>query len=508
VSLGGASYWLATTPATDYPAVSEGIEVDVAVVGAGITGITAAVLLKREGKTVALIDSKRIVRGASGYTTAKVTSGHGATYTKIRTAFGTDGARIHAEANEAALEWIGKLVEANGIRCDFERRTNYVYAETEDEVAQLRQEAEVQRQAGLATRLVDETPLPFPVGAALRLENQAQFHPRRYLLALAATIPGDGSHVFEQSRVDDVKHGEPCRVVVGRRVVRAADVILATQLPILDSGLFFTRMYPHRSYAVAAALGTAADPDGMYINAGAPSRSIRTIAGGDRILLQVGGNGHKTGEEGNTPARYDQLEAFLREHWPGAGEVEYRWSTQDYMPHDHVPYVGRLARRARHLYVATGYSKWGMTNGTVAAMILTDAIVGRRNPWARLYDSKRATPRSALGSFLRANAAASLQFLTGHLPRADRTRVEELGPEEGALVRVRGRKTAVYRDADRRLHALSPICRHLYCTVDWNPAERTWDCPCHGSRYDGEGRAIQAPTTKDLKRRLLPDDLR
>jgi Rieske Fe-S protein len=149
-----------------------------------------------------------------------------------------------------------------------------------------------------------------------------------------------------------------------------------------------------------------------------------------------------------------------------------------------------------------------MTNGTVAAMILTDAIVGRRNPWARLYDSKRATPRSALGSFLKTNAATSLAFLTGHLPRTDRTRVEELGPREGALMRVRGRKTAVYRDAERRLHALSPVCRHLYCTVDWNPAEQSWDCPCHGSRYAGEGRAIQAPTTKDLKRRRLPDDLR
>jgi Rieske Fe-S protein len=367
---------------------------------------------------------------------------------------------------------------------------------------------EVQLQAGLSTRLVDETPLPFPVGAALRLENQAQFHPRRYLLALASTVPGDGSHIFEQSPVEDVKHGESCQSWSGAASSERPNVILATQLPILEGGLYFTRTYPHRSYAVAAPLETAPDPEGMYLKSGPPTRSIRTIADGGRVLLQVGGNGHKPGEEDDTPAHYGQLEEFLREHWPGAGEVEYRWSTQDYMAHDHVPYVGRLRRRSKHLYAATGYSKWGMTNGTVAAMILTDAIVGRRNPGARLYDSKRATPRSALGSFLRANASASLAFLTGHLPRADRTRVEELGPGQGALVRVRGRKTAVYRDAEGRLHGLSPVCRHLYCTVDWNPAEQSWDCPCHGSRYDGEGRAIKARTTKDLKRRRLPEDLR
>jgi glycine/D-amino acid oxidase-like deaminating enzyme/nitrite reductase/ring-hydroxylating ferredoxin subunit len=508
VSLGGPSFWLATTPETDYPAVSDGVRVDVAIVGGGITGITAAVLLKRAGKTVALVESKRIVQGATGYTTAKVTSGHGASYTKIRKAFGADGARTYAEANEAALEWIAKLIEANRIDCDFERRTNYVYAQTEDEVAELRQEAEVQRQAGLATRLVDETPLPFPVAAALRLENQAQFHPRRYLLALAATIAGDGSYVFEQSRVDMVKHGQPCEVVVGRRVILAGDVILATHLPILDGGLFFAKTYPHRSYAVAAPLAAAPDPDGMYINSGTPTRSIRTIRDGDRVLIQVGGNGHKTGEEDDTPARYEQLEDFLREHWPGAGEVEHRWSTQDYMAHDNVPYVGRLRRRSEHLYVATGYSKWGMTNGTAAATMLTDAILGRANPWAGLYDSKRLPPRSSLTSYLRENAAAGLHFFSGYLSRGDRARVDELGPGDGALIRIRGRKTAVYRDDERRLHGLSPVCRHLYCVVDWNAAERSWDCPCHGSRYAGDGAAIQGPTTEDLRRRRLPGDLR
>jgi nitrite reductase/ring-hydroxylating ferredoxin subunit len=178
------------------------------------------------------------------------------------------------------------------------------------------------------------------------------------------------------------------------------------------------------------------------------------------------------------------------------------------MAHDHVPFVGRLRRRSEHLFVATGYSKWGMTNGTVAAMILADSILGRRNQWAPLYDSRRLVHRSALGSFLKENFSAGLHFLRDPFSRTDRTTVEELEPGEGAMIRVRGRRTAVYRDEQGALHGLSPICQHLYCLVDWNPAERSWDCPCHGSRYSGEGRAIQGPTTEDLKPRELPQDLR
>jgi glycine/D-amino acid oxidase-like deaminating enzyme/nitrite reductase/ring-hydroxylating ferredoxin subunit len=502
MSFGGPSFWLETTPETNYPALTEGVSVDVAVVGAGITGVTAAVLLKRAGKTVALLDAKRIVRGATGYTTAKVTAGHGLSYTAIRDTFGADGARIYAEANQAALERIAKFVSEDGIDCDFERRPNFVFAEDDEQAQQVKREVEVEREAGLPVSLVRETQLPFEVTAAVRIEDQAQFHPRKYLLALAETLPGDGSHVFENSRVRHVGHGDVCEVETERGVLRAQDVIVATHLPFLDSGLFFTKAYPHRSYAIAAPIGGAPDPEGMYINAGTPTRSVRTLRDGDEVLIQVGGNGHKTGDEDDTPARYDQLEEFLREHWPAAGEVRYRWSTQDYMAHDKVPYVGRLRRGSEHLFVATGFSKWGMTNGTAAAMVLSDRILGRENPWAELFDSKRLRPVRTM-SFVKENASAGLRFFADRLSRADRRSVDELKPGEGALIRVRGRKTAVYRDEEGALHGLSPVCRHLYCLVDWNPAERTWDCPCHGSRYAADGRAMQDPTTKDLKRREL-----
>ena len=506
MSVGGPSFWIATTPQTEYPALEDDLEVDVAVVGGGIMGITAAVLLKRAGKRVALLESRRIVQGATGYTTAKVTVGHGALYSHLASSFGASGARTYAEAQQAALEWIAQTVEDDSIDCDFERRTNYVYAETAEEAEQLRAEAQAEQRAGLPASYVDETPLPFPVAGAVRLDDQAQFHPRKYLLALAATLPGDGSHVFENTQVEDVKEAAPCEVrTAGGRTVHATDVVVATHLPILDRGLFFTKAHPHRSYAVAAPLDQADAPDGMFLNTGTPTRSVRTMRDGDHLYLSVGGNGHKAGREAGTPERYDQLADFLRTHWPGAGDVEYRWSTMDYMPLDRVPYVGRVQRRSRHVFTGTGFNKWGMTNGTVAALLLSRRIVGEGSEWARLFDSKRWHVRASAGKFVSENASTGLRFVADRLKLARGPKPDELRAGEGAITRVRGRKTAVYRDESGELHEHSPVCTHLYCLVSWNPAERTWDCPCHGSCFAGDGTVTHGPATRSLRPRKLDE---
>jgi glycine/D-amino acid oxidase-like deaminating enzyme/nitrite reductase/ring-hydroxylating ferredoxin subunit len=494
------SFWIESTPETDYPTLTGGVSVDVAVIGAGITGLTAATLLKRAGKTVAVVEAKRIARGASGYTTAKVTAGHGVIYSELMKTFGAEGARVYAEANQAALDGVARFVEEEGLDCDFERKANYVYAESDDEASALEREVDAARRCGLEVSFADDAPLPYDVAGAIRLENQAQFHPRKYLLALAQAIPGDGSHVFELTRALDVADRAPCEVKTDRGTLLARDVILATHLPFLDLGLFFAKTHPHRSYAVAAPIEAGRAPDGMFINSGTPTRSVRTIRDGDRLLLQVGGNGHKAGEEPNTPERYRQLEEFLRRHWPHAGPVEYRWSTQDYMSVDRVPYVGKLRRRSAHVMTATGFNKWGMTNGTAAAMILSDRILGRENEWAQLFDAKRLKARAAAGTFVKEGASVGFRFVADRLRRAERSSPDELRNGEGAIVRVGGWKRAVYRDDTGSLHVLSPVCQHLACIVSWNPAERTWDCPCHGSRYTGEGRMIQGPTVKDLER--------
>jgi glycine/D-amino acid oxidase-like deaminating enzyme/nitrite reductase/ring-hydroxylating ferredoxin subunit len=494
------SLWIESTPETAYAPLAGDVEVDVAVVGGGITGITLARLLKGAGRSVAVLDAKRILRGATGYTTAKVTVAHSITYSSVAKKFGADGARLYAAANQGALDFIAQTVQEEQIDCDFERKTNYVYAESPDERSQIEGEVEAAQRAGLAASLVEETPLPYPVECAFRLDDQAQFHPRKYLLPLAQALVGDGSHVFEETRVLDVKGSGPLRLESDRGTLTARDVVLASHLPMLDRGFFFAKAHPQRSYALACRIAPEGDPDGMYINIGSPTRSVRTARDDQGMLLLLGGEGHKPGDEPDTEARYRALEEFGRRHWQIDG-VAYRWSTQDYSPVDGVPYVGRLTRRGEHVYVATGFKKWGMTNGTAAAIILADLVLGRANPWAELFDAKRLKPLASAEKFVQENASVARHFVGDRLARGDDVALDALARGEGRLVRVGGRKTAAYRDDAGRLHTLSPVCTHMGCHVHWNPAERSWDCPCHGSRFSGEGSVIQGPATRDLARR-------
>ena len=492
------SYWIDSTPDTDYPPLDGSVEVDVAVLGAGITGLTAATLLKEAGKTVAVVDAKRVGRGVTGYTTAKVTSGHGAIYASIESNFGADGARTYADSNQSALEWIADRVAGESIDCDFERVPNYVYAETAEEAQALRDEAKSGQRAGLPASFVDETPLPFEVAGAVRLENQAQFHPRKYLLALAAALPGDGSHVFELTRALDVHRGEPHRVDTDRGEIRARDVIVATHIPFLDRGLFFAKAHPHRSYALTIPIDTDRAPEGMFINAGTPTRSIRVVVDRDRQLLLVGGEGHRPGEEPDTERPYRTLEEFARKEFGVDGEVTHRWSTQDYLSVDRVPYVGRVTRRSDHLLTATAYGKWGLTNGTVAAHILTDDVLGRPNPWASLYDAKRLKPKASAKKLVVENAKVARHLVGDRFGVANRDAVDALQPGEGVVVRAGLHHVAVSRADDGSLRRVSAACTHLGCLVAWNSAERSWDCPCHGSRFTPDGSVIQGPAVSDL----------
>ena len=325
---------------------------------------------------------------------------------------------------------------------------------------------------------------------ALRLENQAQFHPGRYLQGLAAAVAGDGSNVFESSRALAVKKGV---VTVPGGEIRARDVFVATHMPFLDRGLLFAKAYPARSYAVAARTDAAAVPREMYINVEQPSRSIRSTPGpdGSRWLI-VGGEGHKVGDEPDTRARYAALESFLRERF--GGEAEYRWSAHDFVPVDGLPFIGRLRGGP---YVATGFAKWGLTKGTLAAEIVTDGILGRKSRWADLYDARRRTLGRPAMRMLADNGRVAAHFVGDRLRRSGDAGVDRLAPGEGRIVRLRGRLTAAYRDDAGRLHTLSPRCTHLGCIVAWNGADRMWECPCHGSCFAGDGTLLEGPATTD-----------
>jgi glycine/D-amino acid oxidase-like deaminating enzyme/nitrite reductase/ring-hydroxylating ferredoxin subunit len=493
------SYWVDSTSAPAFPRLDEPVVVDVAVIGAGITGITAATLLKEGGKTVALLESKEVLCGVTGYTTAKLTSGHNLIYAAISGTFGQRAARLYAEANEAAIVHVAAVAEARKIACDLERTSNYVYAEAREDVEKVRDEVKAARDAGLNVSFVEETPLPFPVAGAVRQEGQAQFHPRKYLLPLAESIPGDGSCVFQETRALSVEDGDPCRVRTNRGEVIARDVIVATHLSILDRGLYFAKTSPKRSYVLGIPVDEAEAPEGMFISTESPIHSIRHTRFDGRRLLMIGGEGHKTGQDEDTRRRYSSLEEWARARFE-LGPVEYRWSTQDNYSADRVPYVGKLGRRSDHVYVATGFNGWGMTNGTVAGLLLCDAILGKPNPWAEVYDSTRLPPFRALGRLAKENANVGKRWVGDRLPGRQRS-AAGLAPGEGAIVSLGSERAAVYKEEDGSLISLSPVCTHLGCIVGWNTAEKTWDCPCHGSRFDPRGRVIQGPAVQNLPRK-------
>jgi glycine/D-amino acid oxidase-like deaminating enzyme/nitrite reductase/ring-hydroxylating ferredoxin subunit len=496
------SYWVDSTDAPARPSLQGDIEVDVTVVGAGIVGLTAARLLKRAGKTVAVLEMDRVVRGVTGYTTAKVTAGHSLIYQQLEKKHGEKVARAYATANAGALEQMAKWIKEDGIDCDFERRSNFVYSETSAEKDSIEKEAEAARRAGLDVSLVTDTQLPYDVEAALRLDNQAQFHPRKYLLHFAEEIMRGGSDVFENSRVIDISEGDPCEVTTETGRVLTSHVILATHYPFWDRGLLFPRVHPKRSYAIAGPLNGSSAPEGMYISVDQPTRTIRSIPDGDRTLLMVGGNGHATGQKYDTEKEYKDLESWMAERF-GIREVTHRWSTHDGVTVDLLPYVGTARRGTDRVYTATGFGKWGMTNGTAAAMVISDAILGRTNEFSSLFDPHRMTVKASAAKLATENAKVARHWFGDRVNHPQGGAFDNLEPGQAAVKHVGVEQVAGYRDDEGSLHAVSATCTHLGCIVTWNGAEKSWDCPCHGSRFDTEGRVLHGPALKDLEQKEL-----
>ena len=498
--MANTSYWIASTERTGYPAAPGEVDVDVAVLGGGIAGLSAAAALKAAGRTVAVVEAGRIVEGVTGNTTAKVSASHGLLYAYLVERFGEERARLYAQSQLAGLDHIARTVAAERVECDFVRTESWVYTLDPAEVEQLRREADVAQRLGLPVTYEDTVPLPFETAGGIRYADQARFHPRRYLLHLAGTIPGDGSVVLEETRALDVDEGDPCVVTTDRGVVRAHDVVVATHVPFLDRGLFFARQFPIRDYVVAAPVDGDA-PDGMFLSTEQPTHSMRVAADGNRTLLIVGGEGHPTGRAQDTEERYDRLAAWTRERFR-VGEVAYRWSTQDYTSTDRVPFVGRFHPGARRLWVATAFGAWGMTNGTMSGLLLADLVTGKENPWAAVYDPNRIGPATETAKrFVRENAAVAKELAGGYLTPGDVASADELAPGEAAVIRHGLAKTATYRDESGTLHAVSARCTHLGCVVGWNAAERSWDCPCHGSRFDVDGAVLDGPAVDPLEPR-------
>lgn len=491
------SYWMASTPSQSRPPLPGDTQADVVVIGAGIVGLTAAFELSKAGYRVVVIDMQGIGHGTSGHTTGKITIGHGLIYKRLVDKHDAKTAQAYAHANDVGLRWIGQMVEHEQIDCDFERLANYVYADSEDQLETMLEEVEAAKNAGAKAKLVRDLPVPFPAPVGVKIENQAQFHARKYLLHLAKLIEAQGGVVHEGTRATGIDTHSGVRVETDHGVIRAEHVVMATHYPFTDRGFFFARVRASRSYVVAGPVDPARAPQGMYINSSSPVRSIRTIPDGDRLLLAVAGNSHPVGEDYDTEDNYRDL-AEWAQRWFGVTEITHRWSAQDGETVDAIPYAGRAWRSNDVVYTATGFAKWGITNGTTAGLLISRAIQGFKSEFGWLYDPHRLTFESSARRFTKENIKVGYHFLHDRFRHPQEGDIDALVPGEACVARRNGKQVAAYRDEQGVLHQCAARCTHLGCTVTWNNAEKTWDCPCHGSRFGFDGKVMEGPATADL----------
>lgn len=495
------SYWMDSTPQPAYPVLAEDIKVDVAIIGGGIAGISAAFLLSQQGVKVAVIEADHILQGTTGHTTAKVTSQHGLIYRQIKKQRGAELARQYAEANETAIRMIENIAQGNQIECDLVPESAYVYTQQTGYVEQIREEAEVAVSLGIKASYLEQIPLGFPIKAAVRFADQAQFHPRKFLIPLAEKITGQGSQIFEQSRVVEIAAaGKEYAVSTGQgKKVTAEKVIIASHYPFLNKpDFYFSRIYTERSYVVAIK-AKEKYPGGMYITAEDPTRSLRNQPFKHGELILVGGENHKTGQGEDTILHYEALVDYANANFT-VEDIPYRWSTQDCMTLDNLPYVGQFTAETPNLYVATGYGKWGMTNSMASAMLLTDLILKGSSPWQEVYAPSRQSTAASIVTFISQNANVAKELIEGKImPPAKNSEILEIKPGNAQIIETDGQKTGAYRDEQGKMHCIDTTCTHMGCEVQWNSAERSWDCPCHGSRFNIAGEVIEGPAIAALK---------
>jgi glycine/D-amino acid oxidase-like deaminating enzyme/nitrite reductase/ring-hydroxylating ferredoxin subunit len=488
------SVWAATTPLPQFGPVQENLHVDACIVGAGISGLTTAYLLARSGKRVAVVDDGPVAGGITQMTTAHLTNQLDDRYFELEKLRGREAARLAAESHGAAIDRIESIVRQEAIDCDFTRLDGYLFLAEGDTHETLERELEAVHRAGLtAVELLERAPYAsFDTGPCLRFPNQGQFHPLKYLARLAQAILHEGGRIFTGSHADEIEGGVPALVHVGHHVITADAVVVATNVPVNDRVAIHTKQAPYMTYVIGARILPGSVPRALAWDTGDPYHYIRT----HEDFLIVGGEDHKTGQAHDTPERYARLEAWTRARFPQIGAVELMWAGQVMETYDYLAFIGRNPMDHDNVFVATGDSGMGITHGTIAGMLLSDLILGRTNPWAALYDPSRVTLRAA-GDFARENSNVALQY-TDYLTGGDVASADEVRPGSGAIVRHGLEKLAVYRDEDGTLHEREAKCPHLGCLVHWNPAETTWDCPCHGSRFDRYGKVINGPANRDL----------
>jgi glycine/D-amino acid oxidase-like deaminating enzyme/nitrite reductase/ring-hydroxylating ferredoxin subunit len=491
------SYWIASTPTANFSSLNEDLKCDVAIIGGGITGILCSYFLSKKGVKPVIIEADRILQGTTGHTTAKITSQHGLIYNKIKSQVGEELAKQYADANETAIKMYRNLIKEYNIQCDFTEQSAYVYTQEDYYIDKIQSEVDTASKLGIKATYLESAPLHFPTKAAVRFDVQAQFHPRKFLLSLLNKIIDNGVKIFEQNRIVDIEeeNGYTLSTNKGKKVF-ADKVIIASHYPFYNKhGLYFSKIYPDRSYVVAIKTKEKY-PGGMFINAEEPVRSLRNQVSHNDEYILVGGENHKPGQGEDTISHYDNLINFSKEIFT-VEDIPYRWSTQDCMTMDGLPYAGQLTENTPNLFFASGYGKWGMTNSMASSIILSNLIVEGKSAWEDVYSPLRITIGASAKSFVVENLNVAAELIKGKLSPVPNDIDIENG--EGKVIEIDGQRAGAYRDEKGVLHVVDTTCTHMGCELSWNSAEKSWDCPCHGSRFTYEGDIIEGPAISPLE---------
>ena len=501
LDIGTLPYWIDSASFPTFAKIDRDVDVDVVVVGGGITGLTTAYLLTSAGKSVALIERGRCAEIDTAHTTAHLTMVTDTRLNELVGRFGRSHAQAVWDAGRAAIDQIERIVDEHAIECSFEGVEGYLHAPAgepdAEQVDSLKEDANLARELGFSAEFVDDVPLMS--GPGVRFADQARFHPRKYLAGMARAIRAKGGEIFEHSPADEFL-ANPLRVEANGRRLRCQDIVIATHNPIagvvstMREDLFQTKLALYTSYAVAGRVTRDCVPDALFWDTANPYHYLRTEPQRDHQLVIFGGEDHKTGQVSDTGKRYAHLEEALLAALPAIA-ISHRWSGQVIETPDGLPYIGKMAD---HQYAATGFGGNGMTFGTLAGIMIADAIQGHQNPWADLFDPGRAAIRRGLWDYIKENADYPYYKARGTFEGRGRS-LRSIKRGEGAVVDNNGTKIAAYRHDDGSLMLHSAVCTHKGCTVAWNDAEQTWDCPCHGSRFTAEGKVISGPAQSPLE---------
>jgi glycine/D-amino acid oxidase-like deaminating enzyme/nitrite reductase/ring-hydroxylating ferredoxin subunit len=492
------SIWMATAEISSRRALTKDITADVCIVGAGIAGLTAAYLLSDEGRSVVVLDDGPIASGETSRTTAHLVNALDDRYFELEKLHGEKGARLAAESHTAAIDRIEAIIAAENIECEFERLNGYLFVPPGESTDVLNKEWAAAHRVGLKNvRRVDRAPLEhFDTGPCLLFPQQAQFHPLKYLDALSQAIERKGGLIFNNTHAEEFKGGFPGQVKTSKgNVITAGAVIVATNTPVNDWVAIHTKQSAYRTYAIGLRIKKGSVAKALFWDTPDPYHYVRLQEALRHDVLIVGGEDHKTGQADDAEERFDRLEGWTRERFPTAGEIEFQWSGQVMEPVDSLAFIGRNPGD-KNIYVVTGDSGNGMTHGTIAGILLTDLIAGRQNEWETLYDPSRVSLRAA-PEFAKENLNVAAQY-RDYASAGDVDKAAEIKVGTAALIRRGLTKIAAYRDAHGKLHEFSAVCPHLGCIVDWNETEQTWDCPCHGSRFDSHGKVVNGPANTGL----------